>query len=549
MTIYRKGIQKGEMATKDFDYVVDCFQKAIEFKPDSLIPYFCMAVFITSPVKNSSYKILREVAEKFVEIGGETGNIIAAIAYITIYIRSGLNQVGRDKFAEIEPEIYNRLENISQEEVSLLYSQMLFHINYLRDDIEANTKFGRALGEKYVEKAIKPKNIKTATRTAKDCRQKPLNIGFLSSYFARHSIGWCSYDIIRELSNLTPNTYLYGTSQRQPDDRYQLFQKVGKKFYQANKFPNGLADSQEIIEQILQDEIDVLIDLDSLTVPVQVEIIHQKPAPICLSWLGFEPPFTDENNYFFCDWHTHPAGTEQYNREKLIRMPDSFVAVSGFECKPIEREEIRKGLRLAKDQVVFLCIAPAYKLNPELIEAQVNIIKNVPDSVLLYKGHTGDVEVIKEAYHKKFQEMGIGLHRLKYLPLASSEEEHRTIYKIADILLDSYPYNGGTHNLEALWFNLPVITRTGEQHLSRMGYSFLRSLDISTGIARSWEEYTDWGIKLGQNTDLRQSVRERLIQSKQAETLAVLWNPKKFAQDMYAKFEELLAEKISATNN
>ena len=107
-------------------------------------------------------------------------------------------------------------------------------------------------------------------------------------------------------------------------------------------------------------------------------------------------------------------------------------------------------------------------------------------------------------------------------------------------MLDSYPYNGGTHTLEALWFNLPVVTYAGEQFLSRMGYSFLESLDIKLGVSWSWEEYINWGVKLGQDYNLRQEYIDSLVKSKSPENLAPLWNPKKFAQDMYGAIEKLL---------
>jgi predicted O-linked N-acetylglucosamine transferase (SPINDLY family) len=72
-----------------------------------------------------------------------------------------------------------------------------------------------------------------------------------------------------------------------------------------------------------------------------------------------------------------------------------------------------------------------------------------------------------------------------------------------------------------------------------MGYSFLQTLGIDTA-AFSWEEYVELGVKLGRIPDFRIAVREQLAQSKKAESLSPLWNPKKFAEDMYAVFEKLI---------
>ena len=152
----------------------------------------------------------------------------------------------------------------------------------------------------------------------------------------------------------------------------------------------------------------------------------------------------------------------------------------------------------------------------------------------------GDSEVIRGLYKEVCEAEGVGLYRLKFVDMAKTEEEHRDIYKCGDVVLDSFPYNGGSHSLEALWFNVPLVTRKGEGGMSRMGYSLLKNLGIESGIASSWDEYVEWGVKFGKDASLRNSVREKLMKSKQADCLAPVWNPQKFAVDMLAIFEGLV---------
>jgi predicted O-linked N-acetylglucosamine transferase (SPINDLY family) len=169
-------------------------------------------------------------------------------------------------------------------------------------------------------------------------------------------------------------------------------------------------------------------------------------------------------------------------------------------------------------------------------------LQQVPNSVLLHKGN-GDREVIRNIYQEICDEIGVTGERVIFLPSYKTEEEHRGIYAIADVFLDSYPYNGGSHNLEVLWFNLPVVTLVGEQSFARMGYSFLQALNINEGIAYSWEEYINCGIRYGLDASLRNSVKQQLIDSKNLDHLAPLWNPQKLAQDMYNLLQTLLSEK------
>ncbi len=538
VALYRQFKQSDRRNINQFDAAFNNFQKALQINPNLLAADLGISELINNSiilVSHNSLAHLRKAAETHLQNCSQKGKLVATTTYINVYLKSGLHQIAQEKFLEIESLIYHT--ELSETEITSLYAHLLFNLNYLRDDIAANSKLAKFIGEQYaklIAKAYSPINL------PQNPGQGQLKIGILSAHFRRHSVSWCSGDIIQELSKLTPHLYLYSTSQYQPDDRTKLLEKVATKFYKPSKFNNGNADGKEIVEQILQDELDVLIELDSITIPLQVDIIHQQPARLCLSWLGFEPPFTSEKNYFLGDPHTQPEGVEQYYREQLIRMPDSFVAVGGFNCLPVDRKNARRGLRIAEDQIVYLCVSPAYKLNADLIKSQVQILKQVPDSVLIYKGHTADIEIIQAAYKKECEAIGVGLHRIKYSSVTKTEEEHRRNYIIADILLDSYPYNGGTHNLEALWFNLPVVTRSGEQYLSRMGYSFLQTLGISAGIANSWEEYVDWGVKLGKDSELRQKIQQQLVESKQPETLSPLWNPKKFAQDMYVILEKVL---------
>ncbi|MFB2936070.1 tetratricopeptide repeat protein [Aerosakkonemataceae cyanobacterium BLCC-F154] len=542
--VYRKTRKDGEISGDLFNIAINSLLKALEVNSDLELPHIYLAQLISSPVRASNFAALRQASEIYVEKSKDKNRLIAASTYIGTHIKSGLAQLAKEKFLEIEPEIYNNLEKMTSTELNVVYSHVLFNLHYLRDDLAANSQLYKEVGKKYAEKIIIPKQIEISQFEKKKLPTSNLKIGVMSSHFARHSVGWCSGDIITELGKLTPNLYLYFMGDRQPDDRTKIFESAAAKFYRPKANPNGEFNINQILQDISQDELDILIELDSSTVPLQVEAIYHQPASVCLSWLGFEAPFTKENNYFLCDWNSHPEGRENYNCEQLVRMPDSFIAVGGFKSAPVDRKVLRKAQRIAEDQIVYLCVAPGYKLNPEQIQAQVKILKQVPDSILLYKGHTGDINIIESAYKAECQAQGVGVQRIKFMPRSATEEEHRQVYQIADILLDSYPYNGGTHNLEALWFNLPVVTKSGETYLSRMGYSFLKTLSLDECIANNWEEYIEKGIKLGNDREFRRSIKEKLVQSKQPETLSPLWNPQKFAQDMYQIFEQLLAEKL-----
>lgn len=480
----------------------------------------------------NSYVAAREAVANYYQQCGEIDPIMTGIYLISIYQISGLNEIAKDRFFNLEAKLKEDINIVRKlVELKALYANFLFSVPYLRDDIQANSDLYKSVSKVYTQFALKPQNNHFFTPANFD-NNHLLKICFISGHFNRHSVGWCSLDIIRELGKLNTEIYLYSTERLKVDDQTQKFNQAVTKLYVPKKYPQGIADIREIITEIKQDKVDILIDLDSLSLPINTAILHHKPAPVCMTWLGFDAPYISENNYFLCDWNTHPQDRDKYYIEKLVRMPDSFMATSGFQRIETNRVNLRRSQRIGLDQIVYLCLAPGRKFNRDLVKAQIAILKQVPNSILIHKA-LGDIEVFQAAYHQVCKAEGVSIHRIKFMERFSTEEEHRSIYSLADIMLDSYPYNGGTHTLEALWFNLPVVTLAGEQFLSRMGYSFLQSLDIKLGVAWSWNEYIDWGVKLGQNSDLRQEFVDKLVNSQNSENLAPLWNPKKFAQDMY----------------
>jgi protein O-GlcNAc transferase len=479
--------------------------------------------------------------EQYSHLCEKNGNISGKIALISSHLQAGDYAIAQETFLDLEKTLLENLTKLTIPEIEALYFHLLFNLPHLRDNITLNSQLFREIGKQYREQcAINISQISPKTLHPKS--NFPLKIGFLSPHFRRHSVGWCSYDVIGELSKITPEIYCYVTGFLRADDLTEKFKTIAKKFYNPESNVNA-HDSEIIIKEIIQDKIDILIDLDSITVPTNIEIIQVKPAPVCISWLGFDAPFISEKkNYFIGDDSTHPVGTEKLYTEKVIIAPDSFIAVSGFSTLPISEIDLRKSHRIGLNQIVYLSVASGRKLNPDLINAQIQILKEVPDSVLLYKGLQGDRALIYKIYQQECVAQGVSFHRVKFLDFTPTEENHRLSYILADVMLDSYPYNGGTHTLEALWFETPIVTRVGEQYLSRMGYSFLKNLGINTGIAKSWEEYIAWGVKLGKDEKLRNTIKEKLRNAKQKDSLAPLWNPQKLATDLYSLFLMVLAK-------
>ena len=134
------------------------------------------------------------------------------------------------------------------------------------------------------------------------------------------------------------------------------------------------------------------------------------------------------------------------------------------------------------------------------------------------------------------QSEGVSSDRLISIPQVGLEETHRANLQIADVVLDTYPYNGATTTLETLWMCIPIVTRVGQQFAARNSYTMMMNAGITEGIAWTDEEYVDWGIRLGRDENLRKQVSWKLRQSK---GIAPLWNAKQFTREMENAYRQM----------
>ncbi|MGB3265892.1 MAG: O-linked N-acetylglucosamine transferase, SPINDLY family protein [Microcoleus sp.] len=361
-----------------------------------------------------------------------------------------------------------------------------------------------------------------------DPPSKRLKIGYLSHCLRSHSVGWLARWVFehRDPSRFEVNAYLFGSEMSSDKLEDWYISKVDKAY------KLGL-NSHEAAEKIYEDEIDILVDLDSITLTTICEIMAIKPAPVQVTWLGWDASSVPTVDYYIADPYVLPESAQEYYTEKIWRLPQTYIAVDGFEVGvPTLR---RDSLDIGSDAVIYLSAQRGYKYHPDTARLQMQIIKAVPNSYFLIKG-MADQESIKKFFIEVAESEGVGADRLRFLGLTGSEAEHRANLGIADVVLDTYPYNGATTTMETLWMGVPIVTRVGEQFAARNSYTMMMNAGISEGIAWSDEEYVEWGIRLGKDAALRQQISWKLRQSRQT---APLWNAKQFTREMEKAYEQM----------
>jgi predicted O-linked N-acetylglucosamine transferase (SPINDLY family) len=358
-----------------------------------------------------------------------------------------------------------------------------------------------------------------------------LRIAYIGCTLRSHSVGWLSRWLMHHHDRRSFQVFLYCLNLNKEDTfNHQWFRdKVD-----ITSYLNGSPD--EIVAQIQADKIDILIDLDSLTYDITCLVMAHKPAPVQISWLGWDSTGIPTIDYFIADPYVLPDDAQDYYQEKIWRLPQTYLAVDGFEVGiPTLR---REDLGIPADAVVYLSGQSGYKRHPDCIKAQMEIIKAVPNSYFLIKGMS-DAATIKNFFGSLAAEVGISLDRLRFLGRDVDEYTHRANLAIADVVLDTFPYNGATTTLETLWMGIPMVTQVGQQFAARNSYTFMLNAGIEEGIAWSQEEYIEWGIKLGLDRDLRDKIAGKL---RSGRTTAPVWNAKQFTLDMEQAYRDMWAK-------
>jgi predicted O-linked N-acetylglucosamine transferase (SPINDLY family) len=411
-----------------------------------------------------------------------------------------------------------------------------YFLNYIHDQPRQLHWLRNEIGRIYSDSL---KLLSVVDKTAAGVPKKPgvLRIGYIASTLRQHSVGWLSRWLFAHHDQQQFDIFIYHVNQKDDDPFNHRFFR--DRSHTAYYFDTNVSS---IVQQIKKDEVDILVDLDSLSFATTYEVMCHKPAPLQITWLGWDASGCPAIDYYIADPHVLPADADEYYSAKIWRLPHTYLAVDGFESAvpTISRADYD----LPVDAIVYLCNQKSYKHHPDILRLQMKIIKAVPNSYLLVKLNINQ-NLLVESYQKLAQEIGIGMERLRFLKLDPDEVSSRANLTLADVVLDTFPYNGATTTLETLWMNIPMVTKVGQAFVARNSYTFMLNAGITEGIAWTDEEYVDWGIRLGTDRELRQKVRGKLLSSRKT---SPLWNAEQFTKDMENAYQSMWQKHLERQN-
>jgi protein O-GlcNAc transferase len=292
-----------------------------------------------------------------------------------------------------------------------------------------------------------------------------------------------------------------------------------------------LKSDQAIAEAIRESEIDIAIDLNGFTKDCRPGIFARRPAPIQVNYLGY-PGTTGASyiDYIIADRVVIPIADQQFYSEKVIYLPDSYQANDDRRTRPASRPT-RRDEGLPEQGFIFCSFNNTYKITPTIFDIWMRLLRRVDGSVLwLFQAD----EAAPHHLRREAEKRGVPANRLIFAK-RTSLENHLARHHLADLFLDTLPYNAHTTASDALWMGLPVLTCAGTTFAGRVAASLLSASGLEELITQSLEDYESLALKLAEDQSLLDAVRERTESSHQGP----LFDTTLFARHLEAAYTQM----------
>lgn len=371
----------------------------------------------------------------------------------------------------------------------------------------------------------------------KSTENNKIRIGYMSADFRAHPVGYLSVGIFENRNRGRFEISGFSTG---PSDGSEIRSRLENSF---DRFIDlaGKSDD-ELIEQIRSSKIDILVDLSGHTQGARLAVLAARPAPLMVNFLGFAGTVGgDLLDYVIADRIVIPAEDRKYFSEKVVYLPDSLMPHDGVSRAISAASPTRNSEHLPADAFVFCCFNQAYKLSPRIFQSWMSILKRVDNSVLWL---TNLSSIAKDNLRHEAEARGVDPSRLIFAERHDVMSTHLARHRLANLFLDTLPYNGHSTASDALWAGLPVLTQIGQTVAGRVAASLLHAVELPELIVNSSDEYEALAIALACDHGRLAAIKENLNGNR---FRARLFNTVLFTKHLEAAYEEMYRREQTGT--
>lgn len=267
---------------------------------------------------------------------------------------------------------------------------------------------------------------------------------------------------------------------------------------------------REVAQLLREQEVDIAVDLMGFTQGLRLGIFAHRVAPVQVNYLGYAgtsgAPYMD---YLLADEVVVPRGQEQAYSEQVVRMPHCYLPYDNRLAIGAAPTRLEAGL--PERGMVFCAFTSPYKINSEVFGIWMRLLRAVPESVLWLREMPDET---RENLQREAQARRVDPKRLIFAAHVASMEEHLGRHALADLYLDTLPYNAHSTACDALWAGVPVLTCPGNSFASRVAASALTAVGLSELIAPDLPNYERLALELAQQPHRLRELREKLARQR-----------------------------------
>jgi predicted O-linked N-acetylglucosamine transferase (SPINDLY family) len=424
---------------------------------------------------------------------------------------------------ELEEECYRKaieIDNHYQE----ANNNLLF---FLATSPEIDPDIYLAAANNFGAKLSRNPHFEHLQKNRKSCNR--IRVGFVSGDLRKHPVGYFIESTVKEINKNEFLLFAYTTN----DVSDELTRGIRGQFEEFRSLT--MLNDDLAAELIYSDQLDILIDLSGHTSGNRLSLFTYKPAPIQATWLGyFASTGIREIDYILVDEAISPKEYNYHYSEKQIYIEGSRFCFTKPKTTIFENEP-----QLANRQFTFGSFQNIQKINGAVLDSWAEIMAQSQNSILRLQCPQFKVAETKEIFFNKLKNSGIPINKVSFHPPTDRESYLLTLSKI-DLIIDTFPYPGGTTTCEALWMGTPTVTLMGNTLLSRQGAAILAAAGLADFVAFNKNEYIKKAVDLSNNPEALASIKNHI---KTSVKFSPLFDSKIFTRS----FERALRNMLTAS--
>ena len=355
-------------------------------------------------------------------------------------------------------------------------------------------------------------------------RHDRIRVAYLSADFGAHAVATQIAGVLerQDRSRFEIIAVSYGRN-----DRSAMRARLERAFERFIDI-EGKSD-REAASDIRAMEADIVVDLTGLTARSRPGILALRPAGLQVQYLGYAgSPGADFVDYVIADDVVIPEHNRRHYRENVVSLPDSYMPTDGG--RQIAARPSRAEAGLPDKGFVFCAFNNSYKFSPDVLDLWIRLLKSVDGSVLWFPevNDAARRNLVHEA-----EARGVASARLVFAAYLASGAAHLARLGLADLFLDTRPYNAHSSASDALWAGVPVVTQPGDTFAGRVGASLLFACGLPELVAEDTTSYESIALRLAHDQGAHAALKAKLERNRSS---CALFDTPRFTRHLEAAY-------------